>query len=251
MTAKEFLANKCRIEIEKVLKKNNLSFKFEINSTKTYWDIPLVSENSFGFLRFDMEKGVINVHCGHLDLDINLEELIKEINSATAFYRLYASKNFSTKDLQDIFGEDLEVPEFEKSEIKNPKADDLENHPLEISTKGIRIKIKDYSYRSGGKTIAFKTKPVLAGTRLDITATVNEGVVHSSELTFLTPEDADSFIKNRPDFFSQFDMDDVYLSNAHLFDLVRVPVNGSDYAYATKKYISWRSREGRETPQFS
>ena len=174
----------------------------------------------------------------------------RRLNDATAMLRFYYSKDFTIKDLREIF-------HLSKEETTKPveqKISEIEGYPEEVSGKGaIRIKIETDAVYYGHPVyrIVILGKPSKDKKHFTITAPSQIAVQHSAELTFLKKEDAEKFIADNQEFFSRYEGEEIKFSKAQTHDYVRVPVMGSTVTYVNKDYIKWRDREGKFSPKFS
>lgn len=177
--------------------------------------------------------------------------ICRKINRATLLERFTLRRGLTIAQLRKIYP-DIPKPK-EKIKPDIPEGKDIQGHPdvIDKVTKCVRIKIKD---RPNHFTHRLQYRMVTVGgiTKDKKYFTTNSplsiGVAHSSELTFLNKEDAQEFIDNNKEFFSQFDPNDIEFGRSQTYSLCKIPVFGSDKAYATKDYIDWRIHNNKPMP---
>ena len=165
--------------------------------------------------------------------------------------RFYFKKGFSIKDIKVLFNlSDDDIPKDEK--VVKPNVPTDGSYPSEVMGKGaIRIKVKEnYHYqRNLYRIVALKTKLVENDSKFQAALQNPIGNLHSSEVSFLTKEDAEEFIKNNPDIFSSIEKDRISFITTQTHTFKRIPVVGSDKAYVDIGYLRWRDNEGKIIPK--
>ena len=280
MTGKEYLKLKIIKEITKVLENNgfeidhaNVAFHYNSDEIGIYLRskdlLPALKYigNEREIVYFYFDKGInLNSEFNRpfdrlsykkvpstiLDQAKNATiDICTKINKETILTRFTLSKSPTIAQLRKIYPDIPKDPKEAKPLV--PEGKDIQGHPDNIAqvTKCVRIKIKDkpnfYTHRIQYRMISLgaltKDKK-----RFTFNAPLSIGVQHSSELTFLNKEDAQEFIDNNKDFFSQYNPRNIEFGRSQTYSLCKVPVLGSDKAYATKDYIDWRIENKKAMP---
>lgn len=257
MTGKEFLIKKMKEEI------NNIPTEFfqiaTIGSPNFY--IPFKTkgnEFTYAYVNFDPVNGVDPSKITYsrnvkMPAHPEIEKICSEIQKRTAMLRFYYKKGFSRKDVMTLFNlSEDDIPKDEK--VNKPNVPTDGSYPNEVAGKGaIRIKVKEnYRYvRNLYRIVALKTKLVEDDSRFIASLQNPIGNLHSSEVSFLTKEDAEEFIKNNPDIFSSIEKDRISFITTQTHTFKRIPVVGSDKAYVDVSYLRWRDNEGKIIPKMS
>lgn len=261
MTGKEFLIKKMK---EEVLSIENDTFKLSagsINLTYNFFHIMFLTKE-YGFQyawgQFDFVYGIdfskVKFSTSvKQPVSPEIEEICSEIQKRTAMLRFYYKKGFSRKDVMTLFNlSEDDIPKDEKIDRPNVPTDG--SYPSEVKGKGaIRIKVKESSRygRDLYRIVALKTKLTNDNSRFIASPQNPIGNLHSSEVSFLTKDDAEEFIKNNPDIFSSIEKDRISFITTQTHTFKRIPVVGSDKAYVDVGYLRWRNNEGKISPKFS